>query len=206
MHDAIPDVASDPAKLTVNGFRYQPPVGARSAFALTDGGVASYFRPRVATALVLPALSTQVAPVVADALSGPPYDDPEHEATPEVASVPVAPTSTAWLYQPFESGPRAAATLADGGVASYLNPNAPGALTLPATSVHVPATETEAPSPPAYVGVVQDAIPETASRACEGDRDGAVVPAVRVGSAAGWLRTPSAPVLSIRTVTLSETV
>src|SRR5437764_12386376 len=40
---------------------------------------------------------------------------------PEVASVPVTVTPTAWLYQPFVSGPRAAA-IADtaGGVASRL--------------------------------------------------------------------------------------
>jgi hypothetical protein len=45
-----------------------------------------------------------------------------HDATPDVASVPVQLIANAWLYQPFASGPRAA--LADtpvGGVLSIIS-------------------------------------------------------------------------------------
>ncbi len=50
-----------------------------------------------------------------------------------------------------------------GAVASYLKPTLAGALELPATSVHVPESDGGALSPPAYVGLLHAAIPETAS-------------------------------------------
>jgi hypothetical protein len=79
----------------------------------------------------------QLADTDADEESGPEYVVEVHEAIPEVASLPEALIPTAWLYQPFESGPRAAETeLSVGGVASFL--------TVPfarATSEPVPTTQ-----------------------------------------------------------------
>jgi len=66
-------------------------------------------------------------------------------------------------YQPFVSGGLSTAGVTEGGVASYLNANAAGALVLPATSVHVPETVTAAPSPPPYGELTHDARPEPAS-------------------------------------------
>src|SRR5215471_12993433 len=61
VHEAIPEVASVPAKATATGWLYQPfASGARPALALTFGAVPSYFRPRLAGAETLPALSVQV--------------------------------------------------------------------------------------------------------------------------------------------------
>jgi hypothetical protein len=84
-------------------------------------------------------------------------------STPEVASAPAKATLTPWLYHPLESGDRAGLALTVGAVASYFNENEPGALTLPATSRHVPATAAAALSGPPYVGRSQPAIPEVAS-------------------------------------------
>jgi hypothetical protein len=60
---------------------------------------------------------------------------------PAVASAPEILAVSGWLYQPFVSGPRFAAAVAVGGVASYLK----GRLvvpTLPALSVQKPTTVT----------------------------------------------------------------
>src|SRR6476620_11064004 len=61
------------------------------------GGVASYARPTSLTAL-LPARSRQPPLITAAPLSGPRYVFALHEATPEVASVPLQRISTGWLY------------------------------------------------------------------------------------------------------------
>jgi hypothetical protein len=72
VQDAIPDVRSVPAKLTVSGSRYQPRAsGGRSAAGVTAGAVASYFKPTVTGALVLPATSVHVPESPAEALSPP---------------------------------------------------------------------------------------------------------------------------------------
>src|SRR5262245_20292193 len=120
VHEAIPDVASVPAKATATGWLYQPfASGARPGLAFTLGGVPSYLKPKVVVA-ELPALSVHVPETDAEPLSGPPYVADVQEATPERLSVPENPTPTAWLYQPFESGARAALAVTVGGVASIL--------------------------------------------------------------------------------------
>src|ERR1700693_1127884 len=74
--------------------------------------------------LVFPAASVQVPESEALPLSGPLYAVLLQLSIPEVASVPLHVTVSAWLYQPLWSVPRsAAATTFVGGVASYLNPN-----------------------------------------------------------------------------------
>jgi hypothetical protein len=66
-------------------------------------------------------LSVHVPLTVAEPESGPEYVVLVHDAIPDIASVPVVVTPTAWLYQPFASGPRPAAIpVALGGVASRL--------------------------------------------------------------------------------------
>src|SRR5689334_17563165 len=82
---------------------------------------------------------------------------------PDVASDPLNATSTAWLYQPLLSAPRAGVGVIVGGVPSYLNPSDCGAETLPALSRHVPDTLADAASGPPYVATVHDATPEVAS-------------------------------------------
>jgi hypothetical protein len=70
---------------------------------------------------------------------------------PEVASVPVKETPSAWLYHPFESGARAGRALTPvGAVASYWSPNE-AIPTLPALSVQVPPTDALAESGLEYV-------------------------------------------------------
>ena len=75
--------------------------------------------------------------------------------------------ATGWLYQPFASGSRVRAPVADGAVASYLNAKDDDALVLPARSVHVPEREAEAASGPEYVTpAVQVSGPERSPAAC----------------------------------------
>ena len=83
-------------------------------------------------------------------LSGPAYVALVQLSTPAVWSVPEKATSTARLYQPFESVARAGwPPLTTGFVASYLSANASAGLTFPARSVHVPGTEAVPLSGPA---------------------------------------------------------
>jgi hypothetical protein len=67
---------------------------------------------------------------------------------PDTASEPWKATETAWLYQSFESAPRAGAGETDGAVASYWRGSVLAAETLPALSVHVPLTVAEPESGP----------------------------------------------------------
>jgi hypothetical protein len=102
----------------------------------TAGGVASYCRPKSSEAL-FPAKSMQLPWAVALAPSGPAYMGDEHEAIPEVTSVPCQSSRTALLYQPFASGTRpAVAPETAGAAASYLTRYASDEL-FPALSVHV---------------------------------------------------------------------
>ena len=121
-HDAIPERLSLPLAPKSTGWLYQlPESGPRESEMLTDGGVASYLiGPKLAGALVFPALSVQVPENEALAVSGPPYPAPLQFAIPDVASVPVKLIPTGWLYQPFESGPRSGdPPLTLGGVESF---------------------------------------------------------------------------------------
>src|SRR5262245_9146974 len=122
VHEAMPEVASVPAKATATGWLYHPfASGGRAALAFTLGGVPSYLRAKLPAADTLPALSVHVPATDAAPLSGPPYVVDVQEAIPERLSAPEKPTPTAWLYQPFESGARAAALpVTDGAVASRL--------------------------------------------------------------------------------------
>ncbi|MGZ4332861.1 MAG: hypothetical protein ACXVRJ_01120 [Gaiellaceae bacterium] len=147
--DPRPEVPSAPAKLTFNGRLYQPfESGARAGVTLTEGGVESYSSPNVRD-VVFPAASVHEPVTEADASSGPEYDRGDTQETPpEVASLPLNETETAWLYQPLASAPRAGVAVTDGPVESYWNPKAAAELTLPATSTHVPAIEAEPSSGP----------------------------------------------------------
>ena len=84
--------------------------------------------------------------------------------TPEVASVAVKETPSAWLYQPFASGARAGtAATPVGAVESYFSPSDP-APTLPALSVQVPPTDALAESGLEYVfAAAQESTPEVPS-------------------------------------------
>ena len=87
-------------------------------------------------------------------------------STPEVASLPVKVTATAWLYQPFESAARPALDpVTCGAVASYLSPSE-AAPTFPALSEQVPPSEAPAVSGPAYVfGATHESTPDVESLA-----------------------------------------
>ena len=147
VQEAIPDPPSLPRYVTVTGWLYQPSLsGGRSGLTpSTDGAPASYWigTPALPT---LPALSVQLAETPL-----PPPNVPELQlATPERLSLPRAAKPTGWLYQPFESGPRASETETAGGVASYLMlGDERAALTLPALSEQVPVSVTPPVSGPA---------------------------------------------------------
>jgi hypothetical protein len=108
-------------------------------------------------AAAFPATSVQPPPTDTPLPSGPEYVGEEHEAIPEVASVPEKVTPTAWLYQPFWSGPRAADALTVGGVASRLMSIV--ALTVPLGYVTLQVREAAVVSPvtglPSHVMLVQ---------------------------------------------------
>ena len=67
---------------------------------------------------------------------------------PEVASVPLKPTVSGWLYQPFASGLRDGVAVTAGPVSSYWKPKLLLALVFPARSRQVPVTEALAESGP----------------------------------------------------------
>jgi hypothetical protein len=122
---------------------YQPLAsGARAALApVTAGAVASYFTAKEPWRL-LPARSPQEPATAAATLSGPEYVcGEEQDSTPEVASLPRKLTVSGRLYQPFASAPRLGVAVTPGAVASYLKPNEPSALVLPARSRQEPETE-----------------------------------------------------------------
>ena len=147
--DAMPEVASVPAKPTVSGWLYQPLAsGARPAEApVTCGAVASYSRPSDRT-VVLPALSEHEPLTAPRSSSGPAYVfGAAHESSPEVVSTPLNDTETGWLYQPFPSGPLAGVAATCGPVASYLSASE-ATPRLPALSTQVPFTATEPLSGP----------------------------------------------------------
>src|SRR4029453_4808249 len=81
------------------------------------GGVASYLSAKLA-AVWLPALSRQEPLTEAFGLSGPAYVACVQDAICEVASVPLKPTASAWLYHPLASAGRPARAATVGGVAS----------------------------------------------------------------------------------------
>ncbi len=138
-------------KETFNSLLYQPfASGLRPGVPVGGpGDVASYFSDAVTFSLVFPARSVQDPVIVWFGPSGPEYVGPEQEAIPEVASPPVTPSATGWLYQPFASGGRASVPVADGGVASYLKVKLAGVeSTFPAPSVHAPERVTDAASGP----------------------------------------------------------
>jgi hypothetical protein len=75
--------------------------------AVGVGALESYASPNEPLP-VLPAMSVQLPVAAAVAESGPLYELPTQLAIPETASVPTKDTPTGWLYQPLESGGRAA--------------------------------------------------------------------------------------------------
>jgi hypothetical protein len=146
----MPEVASVPVSASATGRLYQPfASGARSSDPDALGGVASYLSVALTASFVLPARSVHEPVTVRPVPSGPAYRGPAQEAMPEVASLPVTPRATGRLYQPFASGSRSSAPVAEGGVASYFKASVTGALVLPARSVHVPEREAAASSGPA---------------------------------------------------------
>src|SRR4029450_5819971 len=80
-----------------------------------------YSSPMVEVALRFPALSVQIPLTEAAPVSGPEYVVCVHVSTPDIASVPLKPTETAWLYQPFASGLRPGPPPRGGGVESYFS-------------------------------------------------------------------------------------
>jgi hypothetical protein len=138
LQEEMPDVASDPFQVTSTFELSQPlPFGAGLGEGVVTGGFESYFRPKVPEA-VFPATSVHEPGTAALALSGPLYVDDEHDAMPEMASVPDQLTSTGWLNHAPWSGARAVPALTAGAVSSYLNPRLVAAEVLPALSVQVP--------------------------------------------------------------------
>lgn len=102
-----PDTLSLPEKPTATAWLYHPFASApRAGEAVTDGGVASYSNEVLFGAETSPAPLVHVSLTEADPESGPEYVAEAH-VTPETDPVPVAVICTGWLYQPFESGPRA---------------------------------------------------------------------------------------------------
>src|SRR5689334_15023830 len=169
----MPETGSEPPQSTVRRWLYQPlESGGRDGSGAALGGVASYRNESAGGAAALPAWSVHWPPELALPSSGPLYvSGAVQESIPEVASVPLQPIETGWLYQPSWSGGRAAVTVTVGGVPSYRSPNAL-VLLFPAASVHVPGAEAFAPSGPAYVPDEQDTPPDVASVPCQSTRTG----------------------------------
>ena len=140
-HEATPDVPSVAVNETESAWLYQPFASApRAGVAVTDGPVASYAKPNAVELLTFPATSVQLPDTAADPVSGPEYVTCVQPAIPDVASPPENETVSAWLYQPFESAPRAGvAATPVGALASYCNGN-DAEPTFPALSVQEPVT------------------------------------------------------------------
>src|SRR5919108_2765020 len=104
-------------------FRHATSARRLPSFAVTAnsvGGVASYLNSWEAPP-TLRALSVHEPVSDARGLSGPAYcEAAEHEAIPDVGSVPENETVSARLYQPFASGARSTTAETDGGLLSIL--------------------------------------------------------------------------------------
>src|SRR5215212_6662089 len=148
-HVATPATGSVPVKVTPIGALYQPfPFAARAGVAVTAGAVPSYLKAKERGA-TFPAWSRHAPPTETVAESGPEYPfGASHDSRPEVASLPEKVTVSAWLCQPLTSAVRDGVAVAAGAVSSYLSVKEPEALTLPARSVQVPPSATEASSGP----------------------------------------------------------
>ena len=122
MQVSRPEVRSLPEYVTVTAWLYQPlaSMGRDALPPLFCGAVASYLSENGAWP-VLPALSVQEPVTLAVALSGPEYAfGAEHESRPDMASLPLKLTESAWLYQPLASAARAGLGVAPGAVLSIL--------------------------------------------------------------------------------------
>jgi hypothetical protein len=126
-------------------------------------------------------------------------DDRRFGEIREVASVPAKLTVRGFRYQPLPSGGRSTDGVTAGGVTSYLKPKL-ALLELPATSVHEPDTETEAPSPLSYDGLVHDATPDIASVPENATDSGLLYHAPESGGRDGLLPVTWGGVASRRTV------
>jgi hypothetical protein len=137
-----PDIASLPLNETPRAWLYQPfTSGARPAVAVTTGFVPSYWSGKP-TDVRFPASSEHEPPSDAVAESGAEYVTGVSQVTPpETASMPENETVSAWLYQPFASGPRDGVAVTEGPSSSNWNVDATGPLVFPALSLHVPLTE-----------------------------------------------------------------
>ena len=118
--------------------------------------------------------------------------------------MPAKLTVTGFRYQPLPSGLRSGDAVTAGGVASYLKPTLAGALAFPATSVQVPESEADALSPPPYVGLLQPAIPETASWPLNAAATGWLNQPFESGARASAAPLTLGAVLSIFTVDVAE--
>ena len=97
---------------------------------------------------MLAALSVQFPDTVAFGASGPLYCTGDaHASRPERESAPEKLMVTAWLYHPFESGPRSAFASALGAVASYLRSKV-ALPVFPALSEQLPLTRAPLESGP----------------------------------------------------------
>ena len=105
-------------------------------------------KPNEAAGLRLPALSRHWPLMTALALSGVEYAlAGSQEPIPEVSSVPLKPTVSEALYQPFAFGCLPGVADACGAVASYLSGKEAG-VPFPALSRQVPLTTAETESGP----------------------------------------------------------
>jgi hypothetical protein len=120
---ATPDVESLPLNDTSTGWLYQPfASGLLEGVAVTAGDVASYLSAYVVGALWFPATSVHVPPTVAPPVSGPEYVIWEHDAIPDVGSIPVKVILTGELNQPPPFGARSGEAPATVGLSvSILN-------------------------------------------------------------------------------------
>src|ERR671932_2390341 len=133
----MPEVVSLPLQVIATEWLNQPFWSAARAAAAETlvGAVASNLSGKEAAA-EFPAWSVQVPLGAALPESGPLYDrGAVHEARPESESDPAQLTVTAWLYQPFTSGPRAALAATVGAVSSNFRASETEELVFPALSV-----------------------------------------------------------------------
>src|SRR5262245_43944528 len=134
----MPERLSLPEAAKSTGWLYQlPESGPRESDTLTEGGVASYLKPKLPPFATFPALSEHVPLKDPLEVSGPLYVSELHDAIPDVASDAFTLIPSGWLYQPFASGPRALIPEMTGGVESFFTEAVVLPVKLPFASVNV---------------------------------------------------------------------
>ncbi len=144
---AMPESASEQVKLAAMLNPCGNPDPVCGVTICTLGGVRSMLTASAATALVLPAKSTQVpdASCVAPSLASVTFDVQPSTPDPLMLSVPENETVTVELFQPLAFGGGAAVVVATGGTVSILMPDAVNVVVLPAMFEHEPLTDSPLP-------------------------------------------------------------